>query len=352
MKSFVIPLIVSLGVSVLLLGLAITFGGPKPVAALDSISEPFKNLNYSELPNVSFFNARDGKALAYRFYPPTLLAGVQAEVKAEADTGTQTLAQIESRGSVVLVHGSSASSQSMHQLAMAFASAGFSAYALDIRGHGESGESGDITYLGQLEHDLEDFLNEARLTGTKSLVGFSSGGGFALRFAGSDRQSLFDNYLLLSPFISQDSPTSRNNDSGGWVSVGVPRLVAINILDTLGLKLFNHLQVIRFALRETSKVKLTYNYSYLLATNFRPKADYNANIAAIKQPLSVLVGELDELFYPKAFTGLFETTNAKVNIIQGVNHVGMILSPKALDEAVTQLTALVETKSAKRLESK
>ncbi|ABE54498.1 alpha/beta hydrolase fold [Shewanella denitrificans OS217] len=344
MKSFVIPLIVSLGVSVLLLGLAITFGGPKPVAALDSISEPFKNLDYSELPEVSFFNARDGQALAYRFYPPTFSSAVKAQVKTEA--------QIESRGSVVLVHGSSASSQSMHQLAMAFASAGFSAYSLDIRGHGESGKSGDITYLGQLEHDLEDFVSEVKLQGSKSLVGFSSGGGFALRFAGSDRQVLFDNYLLLSPFISQDSPTSRNNGSGGWVSVGVPRLVAISILDAMGLKLFNHLPVIRFALRETSKVKLTHSYSYLLATNFRPKADYNANIAAIKQPLSVLVGDRDELFNPKAFTGLFETTNAKVNIIQGVNHVGMILSPNALDKAVTQLAALVETDSAKRLESK
>lgn len=122
MKSFVTPLIVSLGVSVLLLGLAIIFGGPKAVAALDSISEPFKNLDYSELPEVSFFNARDSQALAYRFYPPTFSSAVKAQVKTEA--------QIESRGSVVLVHGSSASSQSMHQLAMAFASAGFSTYSL------------------------------------------------------------------------------------------------------------------------------------------------------------------------------------------------------------------------------
>ncbi len=57
-----------------------------------------------------------------------------------------------------------------------------------------------------------------------TLAGFSSGGGFALRFAGSDRQKLFSNYLLLSPFISQNAPTYRPN-SGGWVSVGLPRFV-------------------------------------------------------------------------------------------------------------------------------
>jgi alpha-beta hydrolase superfamily lysophospholipase len=348
MKSFVIPLIVSLGVSVLLLGFAIGFGGPKPVAALDSISEPFKNLDYSELPEVSYFDARDGQALAYRFYAPSFSSSAdKAQLQTGGQTQVHTGAQITERGSVVLVHGSSASSQSMHQLAMVFAGAGFTTYSLDIRGHGESGQSGDISYIGQLEDDLEDFVTEVKLQGNKSLVGFSSGGGFALRFAGSDRQALFDNYLLLSPFISQDSPTSRSNDSGGWVSVGIPRLVAISLLDAMGLKLFNHLEVIRFALRETSKVKLTYSYSYLLATNFRPISDYKANIAAVKQPVSLLVGELDELFNPQAFTGLFETSNTKVKIIQGVNHVGMILSPSALDMAVTQLNDLVETGDVK-----
>ena len=32
-----------------------------------------------------------------------------------------------------------------------------------------------------------------------------------------DRQKLFSNYLLLSPFIGQTAPTYRPN-SGGWVS--------------------------------------------------------------------------------------------------------------------------------------
>jgi non-heme chloroperoxidase len=339
MKSFVIPLIASLGVSVLLLGLAIILGGPKPVTALDSISEPFKKLDYSALPEASFFYARDGQTLAYRFYSQAL------SLPAQTEAGSGTLSS--AKGSVVLVHGSSASSQSMHQLAMAYASAGFAAYSLDIRGHGVSGKSGDITYIGQLEDDLEDFVTEVKLQGSKSLVGFSSGGGFALRFAGSDRQALFDNYLLLSPFISQDSPTSRNNDSGGWVSVGVPRLVAINILDAMGFKQFNHLQVIRFALRETSNVKLTYSYSYSLATNFRPLADFNANIAAVNQPMLVLTGAEDELFYPTAFAGLFGSIDAKVGIIEGVDHVGMIISPCALDTAVTQLTALIQAEATK-----
>jgi pimeloyl-ACP methyl ester carboxylesterase len=39
----------------------------------------------------------------------------------------------------------------MHELAKAFAAAGYAAYALDIRGHGDSGDKGKIAYVGQLE---------------------------------------------------------------------------------------------------------------------------------------------------------------------------------------------------------
>jgi non-heme chloroperoxidase len=36
--------------------------------------------------------------------------------------------------------------------------AGFTTYALDIRGHGGSGDKGQIGYIGQLEDDLTDFM--------------------------------------------------------------------------------------------------------------------------------------------------------------------------------------------------
>lgn len=80
-----------------------------------SINNPFKSVDFSDMPPLQRFTAADGAALAYRYYSPNGAAA---------------------RGSVVLVHGSSASSNSMHVLAKAFAKAGYAAYALDIRGHG------------------------------------------------------------------------------------------------------------------------------------------------------------------------------------------------------------------------
>src|SRR3546814_6500667 len=67
---------------------------------------------------------------------------------------------------VILVHGSTADSASMHSLARARQSMPDppTVYALDIRGHGQSGPlRGDIAYVGQLEDDLADFLAASRL---------------------------------------------------------------------------------------------------------------------------------------------------------------------------------------------
>jgi alpha-beta hydrolase superfamily lysophospholipase len=120
-------------------------------------------------------------------------------------------------------------------MAKGFAAADYAVYALDIRGHGKSGAKGHIGYLGQLEDDIEDFVQSIKLAWPSTLVGFSSGGGFVLRFAGSPRQKLFSNYLLLSPWIGQDAVTSRPS-SGGWVSVGVPRIIAISLLNAMGVR--------------------------------------------------------------------------------------------------------------------
>ncbi|MEO7953518.1 MAG: alpha/beta fold hydrolase, partial [Polaromonas sp.] len=168
------------------LALAVWLGGPKPIAALASINEPFAHVDYSGIPDVQRYPARDGTALAYRHYAP-----------GASGTGTRR---------IVLVHGSSASSRSMHPLARALTAAGFTVDALDMRGHGDSGPHGQAAYVGQLEDDLQDFMRAVPFSGPSTLLGFSSGGGFVLRLAGGARQSLFDRYVLLSPFLRYNAP--------------------------------------------------------------------------------------------------------------------------------------------------
>jgi non-heme chloroperoxidase len=325
MKSLTLAVVVSLVILAVIVGGAIAFGGPGNPPPMSSINNPFKNLDYSDLPAPSYFVARDGAKLTFRMYPS---AGGDA------------------RGSVVLVHGSSARGSSMHVMAKAFAAAGYAAYALDIRGHGESGIKGHIAYVGQLEDDLEDFVRSVKTAQPTTLAGFSSGGGFVLRVAGSARQKLFSSYLLLSPFISQDAPTYRP-DGGGWVRVGLPRLVAVALLNVVGVRVFNDLPVTKFALNEESKAILTSQYSFALAQNFRPERDYRANIRAAGQPLRVVAGQDDEVFYADQFAGVFraEGKDVPVTLVPGIGHIPLTLEQAAVQAAVAAVRSMNEPRA-------
>lgn len=320
MTTLTVALAGPLLVMLCLIVLALVFGGPTQPAPMPSINDPLKSIDYSDMPGVKCFVARDGTQLGFREY--------------SHDTG-------ERKGSVVLIHGSSASSNSMHLMAKEFAQAGYVTYSLDIRGHGQSGVKGQIAYIGQLENDLEDFTKFAKPSGKRTLVGFSSGGGFALRFAGSAGQKLFDNYLLLSPFIHQDAPTSRPG-IGGWVSVGLPRIIALTVLNQFGITVFNGLPVTTFALNEEARKLLTPQNSFSLSQNFRPRPDYRSDISAVGQPLEILAGEDDEAFHAEHFAAVFrDAGNAvPVTLIPDIGHIGLILSPISFGAAISAVGRL------------
>ena len=195
--------------------------------------------------------------------------------------------------------------------------------------------------MGQLEDDLDDFVKSISPAKPATLAGFSSGGGFVIRFAGSTRQRLFQKYLFLSPFISQDSPTSRPN-SGGWVSVGVPRIIALSILDGFGIRTFNDLPVIKFALDEESKGFLTPEYSFALSANFRPQRDFIENIKAINQPCALVVGSNDEAFYAGRFAEVFRSAGKSipVTLVPEVGHIQLTLDPTAIAAAIKAVNSM------------
>ncbi|HYA60421.1 MAG TPA: alpha/beta hydrolase [Burkholderiaceae bacterium] len=312
--------ILSVGLGLICLALVIIFGGPTRPAAMASINNPFESVDFRDLPPLLSFRARDGKSLAYREYAPS---------------------QSKQRGSVTLIHGSSASSSSMHPMAKALATAGYRVYALDVRGHGASGVKGQIDFVGQLESDLETFVATVRPPAPATLLGFSSGAGFVLRFAGSEHGSLFDSYLLLSPFISQDAPNQRPA-SGGWASVGGPRIVALGILNAVGVRAFNSLPVVSFALSEEARAFLTADYSYNLAMNFRPRRDFLANIRSVSRPCAVIAGAQDEVFYTDKLQEIVHTAgkNWPVVLLPGIGHISVTLDPAALDAVVRQVSRL------------
>lgn len=291
----------------------LTFGGPKTPPPLLSVSNPFKGVSFEGMPASTHFTARDGTPLAYRHYA--------------AQAGAP------SRGSVMLVHGSSANSQSVHPLAHVLAQAGYAVYALDIRGHGDSGARGQIGYIGQLEDDLEDFMRAVQPAGPKTLLGFSSGGGFVLRMAGSARQALFDNFLLLAPYLRHDAPTARSGgDVAGWASVGVPRLVALALLNRIGITGLNHLPVVDFAISDAPAAQLVPAYSYALTMNYAPHPDWQADLRGIQRPVELLEGADDELFRADQFRPALDAAgrpDIPVTLVPATGHINLTLTAAA-----------------------
>ena len=133
---WLITVIVLLTLMAGLVGGTLTWGGPKDIAPLASINNPFQGLDYSTLPPAQHYAARDGTALAWRGYNPAQSAEGAGQRR------------------VVLIHGSSARGQSMHVLAQALAAEGYAVAALDMRGHGASGPRGQVAYVGQLEDEF------------------------------------------------------------------------------------------------------------------------------------------------------------------------------------------------------
>jgi alpha-beta hydrolase superfamily lysophospholipase len=228
--------ILSIGaVAVFVVGALLTFP-VSPPPPLESIRAGAMAIDRSGMPEVTRFQARDGTSLAYRLYPA---------------------ANSDQRKIAIVIHGSGGHSTGMNEIAKRLAADNFLVVAPDMRGHGGSGTRGDIGYYGQLDDDLDDLVAELRrqyLTGHFALLGFSSGGGFALRAASGSLSSAFERVVLLSPYLGYDAASTRSaGTSVTWASPDIPRILALTLLRRLGLRCCEALPVIAFAVAPGSE---------------------------------------------------------------------------------------------------
>jgi predicted alpha/beta-fold hydrolase len=142
-RMALIVIVCLVGLAVAGLAAAIAFGTSKPPPYLASIGEPFRHVDFSDLPPVQTTPVRDGLPLAFRAWPAAA-------------------APTEAERVVIAIHGSSAHAASLHVLAKALQAENITVYAPDIRGHGSSGPHGDISHAGQLDEDAADFVAMVR----------------------------------------------------------------------------------------------------------------------------------------------------------------------------------------------
>lgn len=268
------------------------------------------------MPSLSFFQARDGTSLAYRLYPA-------------ADGNAQNIA--------ILIHGSAGHSNGMNEIAKRLSAANFAAVSPDARGHGGSGTRGDIAYNGQLDDDVEDLIAELRRQYPDAhfaLLGFSSGGGFALRIASGKLAANFDRLVLLSPYLGYDAPSTRGSGSAAlWASPDIPRILALAFLRRVGFRCCGSLPVIAFAVPPDSEKFVTPRYSYRLLLNFSAPTDLDAAFRRIKMPTTIIAGAADELMQSDKYADLVRGIEPPiaVTILSGLGHMDMLHAPAAID---------------------
>jgi len=324
MKRIARSLLWSSIIWVLVLTGLLVFGTAKPPPPAAAITRAFATIDVDALPPIERYRARDGAELAYRIY---------------AAQGSQV---------AVLIHGSAGSSADMDLLARALQAANVTVLIPDLRGHGWNRPHGDIGYVGQLEDDLADLLSkekphypQARWTA----LGFSSGAAFTLRVAAETPLGLsFDRYVVVSPYLRYDAPSVRkaasgtNADNSGaadhrsqsWAAASVGRIIALRMLNRVGVHRWDGLPVVAFPVSAHSNF-VTQTYSWRLQQNFGAHDQYLDDIRRVRRPMEVFVGRSDELLDAARLSSEFASrADIPVIILPGMGHPDMVTNPEAI----------------------
>lgn len=264
-------------------------------------------IDYSRIPPLVSYPCRDGVILNYHYYP--------------SDANTV----------LVLLHGSGWHSQYFFPLAEYISSEKIAhIYTPDLRGHGTNPQKrGDISYINQLDDDIDDFLKVIREVHPDSKLiigGHSSGGGLVIRFAGSKYGKKADGYILLSPYLKYNAPTSKLN-SGGWASPHTPRIIGLSMLNNARIPWFNYLPVIDFNMPKNYRDGTeTLSYSFRLNTGYAP-SNYKKDLSSIEQKVLVIVGKADEAFIAENFLSEISKykEDVEVRLLENVTHMGIVV---------------------------
>lgn len=241
---------------------------------------------------------------------------------------------------LILLHGAAAHSAYLYELAHYLSHHQIAnVYTPDLRGHGpHSARRGDIDYIAQLEHDLADLIGhlQSQLGEEAYFIigGHASGGGLALRFAGSEQGQLIHQVLLLAPYLDYDAPMVKQ-EAGGWLSANSKKITALKLLNGLGISAYNGAKVLNFNLPATyCDGTETLAYSYRLMAGLHP-ANYKESLLNTQAPLLVLVGTDDESLDASEFeTGILPFKSAvKIAYFNGLTHLGLVISEPVMIEA-------------------
>jgi pimeloyl-ACP methyl ester carboxylesterase len=120
-----------------------------------------------------------------------------------------------------------------------------------------------------------------------------------------------------------------------------PGIAGLTMLNNVGIHGFDYLTAIDFNMPEEARDGTeTLAYSHRLNTGFAPR-NYKRDLRAISQPLLVVAGTDDEAFYAEQYEPVIsQYTEARVELLDGVGHMGAVVDPSVQPVVGTWLEGL------------
>ena len=191
---------------------------------------------------------------------------------------------------------------------------------------------GDIDYAGQLDDDFADFVAAVRSRQPNAklvLMGFSSGGGYALHVAASPLGKMFVRTVMLSPMLGPFAPTI--NPDQKYAGPFIPRIIALVVLNRVGIHAFDHLTTLLLAIDPARTDILVGHYSWLLMRAIWQHATTPPMCAMRKRRSPSWSGERTSFFTPTKFAPTLAAIKPRipVTIVPGLSHTGLTTDPRA-----------------------
>ena len=230
---------------------------------------------------------------------------------------------------VILIHGLAASLHDWDELIPELTMNGYSSYALDILGHGDSPKPTSRSY--QMDWMLEHFMHWMRslqLTEPAIVIGHSLGGYLALEYA--RRVSAWTRGLILiDPFYSLSQlplmlrRTYRHPTLSGFIASRLPEWIFRIVVDLTSISMGYSTGAIH-SLPEHIRAQTAVDYTRTAAGAYNllnTGEDLTKHLSSISTPTLVAWGENDQTLAPASFSKMVESMPHAKGFAVNAGHV-------------------------------
>lgn len=138
-------------------------------------------------------------------------------------------------------------------------------------------------------------------------------------------------YLLLAPHLGNRSPTTPtafDPQAAQFVQLHWPRILGLNLLNTLGIRGAQGAKVLFFNLPADVPLRA---YSYRALFSMFP-SDHRPALEAVQVPLLVVVGSRDESFRAAEYLPVITAhTQGTVEVLEGASHEGILTDARTFE---------------------